>query len=214
MSHDRWALSWLEDTQPDDAITPCYYESFIKGSQSDNTVFMMEVPTAFRDVDVEVNRTGTSEFSVCGIILLTLSDASIIRIRDEHLANYTATTPNISSGFGSATATAATPCCAFLDIEPGVSSCHASTWFAERRAVSVLVFAGVHSKTLLSIQAFARFTTECAVPKPKKQKTKNTIFWGNVWLILALCLECFLCVRFLFLFAFFWFLLSDFHCLP
>ena len=30
------------------------------------------------------------------------------------------------------------------------------------------VFAGVHSKTLLSIQAFARFTTECAVPKPKK----------------------------------------------
>ncbi len=88
MRRDRRALSWLEDTQPDDAITPCYYESFIKGSQSDNTVFMMEVPTPFRDVDVEVNRTGTSEFSVCGIILLTFS-LPLIRIwqRDRNGSN-------------------------------------------------------------------------------------------------------------------------------
>ena len=49
----------LEDIQPDDAITSCYYESFIKGSQSDDTVFRMEVPQAFRNVDVEVNRTAS-----------------------------------------------------------------------------------------------------------------------------------------------------------
>ena len=201
MSHDRWALSWLEDTQPDDAITPCYYESFIKGSQSDNTVFMMEVPTAFRDVDVEVNRTGTSEFSVCGIILLTLSDASIIRIRDEHLANYTATTPNISlwSGFGSATAMAATPCCAFLDIEPGVSSCHASTWFAERRAVSVLVF-GVSCFCRSALQDSSVHTSICQIHywmcSPKTQKTQFfEEMYGSSWLcawnVFCTCVFCF-----------------------
>eukprot|EP00438_Fugacium_kawagutii_P000297 Skav205258 [mRNA] locus=scaffold1841:79647:81160:- [translate_table: standard] len=47
------------DTEPDDAVAPCYYESFIKGSQFDDTVFSVEVANGFWDVDVEVNRTAT-----------------------------------------------------------------------------------------------------------------------------------------------------------
>ncbi|CAK8986555.1 Uncharacterized protein SCF082_LOCUS597 [Durusdinium trenchii] len=48
--------SEVQDTEPNDAITPCYYETFIKGSSSENVVFSHEVHDAFRDVDIEVNR--------------------------------------------------------------------------------------------------------------------------------------------------------------
>ena len=53
----RVLFTTFQDTEPNDAITPCYYETFIKGSSSENVVFSHEVHDAFRDVDIEVNRS-------------------------------------------------------------------------------------------------------------------------------------------------------------
>ncbi|CAE8610726.1 unnamed protein product [Polarella glacialis] len=44
------------DLQDTNNANPCYYEDFIKGSSSDSTIFRADVHTAYRDVDIEVNK--------------------------------------------------------------------------------------------------------------------------------------------------------------
>jgi hypothetical protein len=43
--------------------TPCYFETFIKGSATDSTVFRSDVHTQFRNVEIEVNRIWESDAS-------------------------------------------------------------------------------------------------------------------------------------------------------
>eukprot|EP00931_Biecheleriopsis_adriatica_P071269 TRINITY_DN4511_c0_g1_i3.p1 TRINITY_DN4511_c0_g1~~TRINITY_DN4511_c0_g1_i3.p1 ORF type:complete len:2354 (-),score=405.61 TRINITY_DN4511_c0_g1_i3:1928-8902(-) len=53
--------SAVQDTQPNVGLAYCYYETFIKGSRSDSTVFKADVHEPFRDIDIEVNKIWESD---------------------------------------------------------------------------------------------------------------------------------------------------------
>eukprot|EP00438_Fugacium_kawagutii_P000299 Skav205260 [mRNA] locus=scaffold1841:98281:100035:- [translate_table: standard] len=53
------SLYCREDEISSDPSAPCYWETFVKGSQSQGTSFSKDVPEAFTFVEVEMNRIWT-----------------------------------------------------------------------------------------------------------------------------------------------------------